>query len=345
MTRLGIVIFGGIGNAVISLETICYLKKKNVTPFIFVLSKVNYSIYRSLLPDANMILFEKKDSLKSYLDIFRIIKSKKLDAVLFNHATESRAFFLLAFLLRIKKRAGLIRNQNIFAKYLLNEKHTLDLYLNVHLQELKLIEDLFKVKIENDKYSDSLLSNNIIKQDQLNELEIFENYIIIAPGGSKENTSGRGMVTKKWPLEYYTELIEELLKNDKSIVLIFGPDDKHEYKYFRNLEKIENVKIVFMAPIDIVIEIIRKTSCFIGNDSGLFHIADLFNKPHYVFFGPSNYRNYGPISESGILFRNNLKCSPCDYMNKKCPYNVECLIDLTPSEIIPQIISAVHNNK
>ena len=97
---------------------------------------------------------------------------------------------------------------------------------------------------------------------------------------------------KNWPLESYKKLINKLLIKEKkyfSSVILLGSEDENI-----NCDKLKkslcNINVFNFAGLIKVLEIyelLKLCKLFIGNDSGLTHLAAASNIKTLALFGPS----------------------------------------------------------
>ena len=105
---------------------------------------------------------------------------------------------------------------------------------------------------------------------------------------------------KIWPIENFAQVIEHLVTADgvlnSATVVLFGA--KGERDYVEQLKSLlPKVKILNLAgEIDLLAcaAVFAQSSLFIGNDSGLMHIAAAAGAPTLGLFGPSREQEYGP---------------------------------------------------
>ena len=105
---------------------------------------------------------------------------------------------------------------------------------------------------------------------------------------------------KMWPAERFAELIERLTADDGILpggrVAVFGGDDERPLA----MSLIEAIRPA--GRIDLVgrVDLLSASAClgrcafFVGNDSGLMHLAAASNVPTLGLFGPSPEADYAP---------------------------------------------------
>ena len=149
---------------------------------------------------------------------------------------------------------------------------------------------------------------------------------------------GAGNVTKQWPVEHFSALIDLLVeRNDVAIMLVGGPDD---------VDVADALMEMVQHP-DAVASMAGKTSLadlprllktcvlYIGNDSGPKHIAAAVGIPTVgIHSGVVDPVEWGPIGPNAVALRRNMTCSPC-YLAKAedCPRSLACLRLFEPNMV------------
>jgi len=131
---------------------------------------------------------------------------------------------------------------------------------------------------------DKINASNLVKKDK-------NSFIVVASGMEDQS--------RTWPKEKYCELISKLLKEfpDHLIYFLGSAREKavgEEYeKYFHG----GLVNLAGKTSLRTVANIIERSLLFIGNDSGLLHIARALNTNVVAIFGPTDpYSVIGPES-------------------------------------------------
>ena len=147
---------------------------------------------------------------------------------------------------------------------------------------------------------------------------------------------GAGNVTKQWPEQHFSALIDLLIeRNDVNIMLIGGPDEVDVANAL-----LENARhpaaIASMAgktSLAGLPRLLKNCVLYIGNDSGPKHIAAAVGVPTIgIHSGVVDPVEWGPIGPNAVALRRNMNCSPC-YLAKAedCPRSLACLRFLEPN--------------
>ncbi len=115
---------------------------------------------------------------------------------------------------------------------------------------------------------------------------------------------GSGSKQKNWMLECYGALIRDIYQRYKEKVLIVqGPADCHEIKLLSGL--LYDTAHVVLRCLDLPMlgAIFSRCHLFIGNDSGITHLAAAAGVPTIAVFGPTDPHMWGPRGRQVFIIR------------------------------------------
>lgn len=147
---------------------------------------------------------------------------------------------------------------------------------------------------------------------------------------------------KCWPVEYYQQLIEWLLKDEWGIVLVGGKHEKEPQilqQCFAN--KIYNVAGV-LSPMESA-ELLKHAFVAVANDTSIGHMAEAMGTPAITIFGPTVREfGYAPFLKTSLLIESSLPldCRPCTRNGKgACKHNENmiCLTSIKPEQVYQSI--------
>lgn len=190
--------------------------------------------------------------------------------------------------------------------------------LNLIIQKLNVpISNIFPIKPE----PNLTLVNDLFNSNELNHSKI----ISIVIGAKREQN--------KWPLKYWSTLIDKCLKIGFKIVIVGSNDDS-----------IQSSKLNFdgvydwcgKLSINQTAEVLRRSILVISNDTGPMHLAYALNTPVIGLFSAWQLANvwFPPKGKGVTLVDYSVSCALC-YSNK-CSNNI-CLQNITPEMVISEI--------
>lgn len=163
--------------------------------------------------------------------------------------------------------------------------------------------------------------------------------VVIAPGSK--------WFTKKWPLEYFQELVKKLEEDGKVTVVIVGGKEER----LLNLQLSSgSIDLRGMTTLLELAEVIRRAKVVVTNDSSPIHIASAFpNVKILAIFGPTvKELGFFPWSKnSEVLQVEDLSCRPCSlHGGNSCPKNhFKCMLDIKPEMVLNRIKSSLESEK
>jgi len=109
---------------------------------------------------------------------------------------------------------------------------------------------------------------------------------------------GSGGKRKNWPLDHCTALIEKLYRAfDARFFIIEGPADGNIIEQAR--PQLQSMPVSFLAGLELPLlaAILARCALYIGNDSGITHMAAAAGAPTVAVFGPTDPAVWGPRGE------------------------------------------------
>ncbi|MDA1197912.1 MAG: glycosyltransferase family 9 protein [Proteobacteria bacterium] len=105
--------------------------------------------------------------------------------------------------------------------------------------------------------------------------------------------------SKRWPIEKYIKLAEDLNKNKPcKFYLAGGQNDEELFKKFLSSSIANNCISFKDLSISETLPIIKNSDMYIGNDTGWLHIASALNKKCVALFMDSPVQAYGKYSKN-----------------------------------------------
>jgi len=108
--------------------------------------------------------------------------------------------------------------------------------------------------------------------------------------------AGSGSPAKNWPLDKFATLAR-ILSERSSVVFILGPAESAMEKTLRGYE----LPVLIDSDLGTVAGIARLATGFVGNDSGVSHLAAGAGAPGVVIFGASDPIRWRPLGRIAVL--------------------------------------------
>ena len=115
-----------------------------------------------------------------------------------------------------------------------------------------------------------------------------------------------------WPLENFAELAIRLSKEAGCRpVVVGGTGDIETFKKVKPLFGEGTVDLVGKCTLRETIALLKRCVLFVGNDSGIMHLAAAAGTPLVALFGPQSPVKFGPWSRRAKVIYKEMGCSPC----------------------------------
>ena len=153
---------------------------------------------------------------------------------------------------------------------------------------------------------------------------------------------GSGSKKKVWPLDRFLELIHYFQKHcNCRILIVLGPAEGPEVqKAFGGIEwELGVAAPLLMKGLSLLelASVMEGCRLFIGNDSGITHMAAALGIPTIAIFGPSDHKIWSPRGEKVFVVRKEINCSPCSEEKFVQCKNLECLREVGIGDVLEGI--------
>ena len=162
-----------------------------------------------------------------------------------------------------------------------------------------------------------------------------EQVVAVAPGGGE--SPKRTMLTKRWPVQNYIELIQRLQRERSCLVILVGGSGdrevtNHIIQIFPDCLDATDLSFGDMA------SVLRRCNLFVGNDSAPHHIAASMGIPCIGIFGPTDPHQWAPLDQNSSVVIKPVECHPCliDETFPKCSH-IRCLTSVTVDDVWQQL--------
>jgi heptosyltransferase-3 len=113
---------------------------------------------------------------------------------------------------------------------------------------------------------------------------------------------GSGAAQKCWPTSHFASVIKRLWQQNRPILILAGPaDTKRVNELLEQLSSPptpEMLKLLTNAPLLEVARQLQQCRRYLGNDSGITHLAAMLGVPTIAIFGPTDPAVWRPVGPS-----------------------------------------------
>jgi ADP-heptose:LPS heptosyltransferase len=145
---------------------------------------------------------------------------------------------------------------------------------------------------------------------------------------------GASWKPRAWRPESFAEVARQLLgRYPVHICFVGGPDDNEIADRLRAILPDRRTHFLFDSPLPETTGLIERSALFIGNDSGIAHIAAACGTPVIALYGPQDPRRFRPWSERSVVLHKPVPCFPCSQTVCVIPEN-PCVNLITVEEVV-----------
>lgn len=117
---------------------------------------------------------------------------------------------------------------------------------------------------------------------------------------------------KAWPWERFAALADRLAEQYGYQVLIGGNQQEFELaERICGTAASRPINLAGRADMRIYAAVLKRTSLFVGNDSGAMHVAAAVGAPVVALFGPSDPKEWGPRGAAAAVLYKGIDCRIC----------------------------------
>ncbi len=317
-----------IGDCVMSLPAIRALKDSSPEIQIFLITKPNLSqIYKNVTEIEKIVVIPSGAGIKGFFNTLKILRGFGIkEGILLTNS------FISAITLKLSGVKNLTGYKRDLRGWLLTNKekfpgksiHQVEFYINI-------IKLFLKKKISSDYSNELIIDNRETKRakDIISSQGWEKGELLI--GISPTAAFGEA---KEWGDGKFKELIKRISEKQwKNRVVLFGSSRENERINGISSNSIKKpIVVTGEYSLREAISVISLCNVFIGNDSGLLHVANGLNVPLIGLFGPTSPKTTSPVKGSSHIIYKNVDCSPCSYRN--CPIDHKCMNEISVEEVM-----------
>jgi len=141
---------------------------------------------------------------------------------------------------------------------------------------------------------------------------------------------GSGSPRKRWPLARFIKLADVLEKRGLQPHMICGPAESDLAGELRN----QNRPAHHLSELTDLADWLESAGAYIGNDSGISHLAAFLGLPSVVIFGPADPVRWKPVGPRVEIVRPEPDCSPCFEIEPENCSRPACLADASLEAVL-----------
>ena len=148
---------------------------------------------------------------------------------------------------------------------------------------------------------------------------------------------GSGSPTKNWRPENFAKVADGMSRRAK-VLLISGPANDGIEEVKRTLKKAEPF-VVENLPLPQLAALLQRSTAYLGNDSGITHLAAALGIPTVAILGPTDPSIWSPRGLGVQILYEKTSCSPCS-SEARSGCSRPCLERIEPNRVL-EILSTL----
>ncbi len=148
---------------------------------------------------------------------------------------------------------------------------------------------------------------------------------------------GSGGDWKRWPVERFAQAVDGLAEAGLGVVVIQGPADAEVVRQLRLKLRGKQPPVAADLGVEELAAFLALASCYLGNDSGVTHLAAAVGTPTVAIFGPTDPAKWGPRGQRVVVLRAEGGCGPCGREQGARCRNRVCLELVTVEQVVETV--------
>jgi ADP-heptose:LPS heptosyltransferase len=145
---------------------------------------------------------------------------------------------------------------------------------------------------------------------------------------------GAGSSQKRWPQQKFLELAR-CLRPYGTLLLLEGPAEPGLGRAL--VAELSSGAILASLPLRLLAAVLRQARIYIGNDSGIAHLAAVMTIRSLVLFGPTAPPHWAPAGDHVSVLWNNRGCLPCERADNRAALHT-CMDNISVEEVLAQAL-------
>ena len=322
-----------IGDIILTTALIrCVRSKFPEAQIDFLVKKQFYEVVQYNPCLSNILIFEKGKKLK---ELRQQIKQEKYDWIIDIHQN-IRSLYLKTGL-NIPLKTG-------FSKKLFQRSLLVNLGINLYREAkpvvLRYFESVEKQGVTYDNAGTEVfvptemveaMKQKLLQSGYTSDKNLF----VISPGASFTN--------KRWLPEGFSNVAGNLIAEKNGWIAFIG--GKNDVMLCSEIQKMIDAETANFAGEFSLLDsaaLLSLCTAFIGNDSGMLHLAQAFKKPVVGIYGPTvKELGYFPMEVNSVVVEKPVSCRPCTHMGlDHCPKkHFHCMNTIDSADVIEAVNS------
>ena len=140
---------------------------------------------------------------------------------------------------------------------------------------------------------------------------------------------GAGSPRKRWPIERFRAVAAAVESEGGRVEYVLGPADGDLRPRLADAAAVHRPQDTLALR-----RLLASARAYVGNDSGVSHLAAWLGVPSVVVFGPSDPVRWRPLGENVEVVRPPLACAPCFEIASENCERPDCILGVSPADVL-----------
>ncbi|MBC7233806.1 MAG: glycosyltransferase family 9 protein [Chloroflexi bacterium] len=146
---------------------------------------------------------------------------------------------------------------------------------------------------------------------------------------------GSGSTAKNWPAERFAAVAQQVRKErGMQILLVSGPADEAVVAMVERDLGGQGYVLLQQLPLPLLAALLARCWAYVGNDSGVSHLAAAMGTHVIAIFGPTDAAVWAPRGDSVRIVRGEAACAPCSVEQRRACRQRVCLEGVAVEEVM-----------
>jgi ADP-heptose:LPS heptosyltransferase len=146
---------------------------------------------------------------------------------------------------------------------------------------------------------------------------------------------GSGAQEKNWPVAYFRVVADWWRRRTSgAVIVLLGPVEEEKGEY---TDLCQGNVVARNLNLGQLAALLAGCDLYLGNDSGVSHLAAGLSVVTVVLFGPSDVAHWAPRGKNVTVITQSVDCSPCTVATMKSCGHRKCLTTLEPEYVIRKL--------
>ncbi len=304
--RILVIKLGALGDVILATPSLRMIRKRFPESHLTLLVDSRYAATLSHCPYLNEVLPVEREKLRTWTGLFRL--ASRLRRERFHVSVDfqnTKRTHLLAFLARIPERYGFYRGP--FGGLLTHPDFG---YANPDppvRHQFKVLSRLGVTQLDErlELWADPAAEAKVNHWVEEKKLAPETKLVGLAMGSSAR------WATKRWPIEYYRTLAEQLIKESDCRVVLLGSREDEALAGDFPTDSGRIINWVGQTSLTELVSLIKKLNVLVTGDTAALHIAAAMGVRTVALFGPTDPRRHAPPGRGITVLTRRLPCQPC----------------------------------